>query len=683
MKNRSFTKTVSKITAAVVMLTLIILACLPAFAAETKPTVINTTYPTFDFVREIAGDLVENIMLLPPGSESHSFEPTPRDIISIGSSDLFIYAGGESDVWISKILDSMDGGPKTTLALVGMVDAVEEEIVEGMEHEHDEDAFDPASVKDRPMTDFDGNWKTILPYVMNGQLNDYIQKRADSSEVSFEEMLETTKYRLRSDFDVFSVRNGVVTINGISALYTYAGFRTTDTSAWYSLKLADGTPGMPIYIAFNDHSTGNAEDAHDHDSDSVAHTHFRYGDDLDALMAATDWSTFYVDADADAFAIKLTMLGLSLEQYIDQGVQLGEEFLIEDRPTLADWYGDWQSVYPLIVDNTLDEVWEHKNEADDAKTAQEYKEAALYSYNTDVDRLVIKGDSITFIIDGSPVTARYEYAGQVRILEGNKWWVRYAYRAAGERNNAPLYVFFSDHEVQPTDDLEHFHLYMGDDYDELYNNSTIYPTYYPSAMSGEEVADEMIGHGSGEHSHDHESEEAELDEHVWTSPKNAKLIVAQLTEQLAQLDPANAGTYRANASAYLAKLDGLDAAFQNVVYNAVRKTVVFGDRFPFRYLADAYGLTYYAAFSGCSTETEASAATIKFLIDKVNDESVPVVFHIELSSEKIADAICEETGATKLLLHAVHNVTKSDFDDGIGYLELMTRNIDALKEALN
>jgi zinc transport system substrate-binding protein len=176
--------------------------------------------------------------------------------------------------------------------------------------------------------------------------------------------------------------------------------------------------------------------------------------------------------------------------------------------------------------------------------------------------------------------------------------------------------------------------------------------------------------------------EPEYDEHIWTSPKNAALIVAAITEALCETDAANADAYRANAALYRAKLNELDTAFQTVVNNAKRKTIVFGDRFPFRYFADAYGLSYFAAFPGCSTETEPSAATVAFLIDKIKAEGIPVVFHIELSNERMADTIAGETGAKKRLLHAVHNISKRDFDSGVTYLELMTRNVDILREAL-
>jgi zinc transport system substrate-binding protein len=197
-----------------------------------------------------------------------------------------------------------------------------------------------------------------------------------------------------------------------------------------------------------------------------------------------------------------------------------------------------------------------------------------------------------------------------------------------------------------------------------------------------EVVEEEIVEGMEEEEEEGEAEGPEYDEHVWTSPKNARLIVRKITDVLKEVDKPNAPEYERNAAAYIEKLTGLDASFQEVVNNGKRKTFVFGDRFPFRYFADAYGLSYFAAFPGCSTETECSAATVAFLVDKIRAEKIPVVFHIELSNEKIADIICEETGAKKLLFHAVHNIAKSDFDRGLGYYVLMSQNVQNLKEAL-
>jgi zinc transport system substrate-binding protein len=194
-----------------------------------------------------------------------------------------------------------------------------------------------------------------------------------------------------------------------------------------------------------------------------------------------------------------------------------------------------------------------------------------------------------------------------------------------------------------------------------------------------EAVDEEIVEGMEEDGDD----AAAYDEHVWTSPGNAILIVQTITETLCETDAANSGYYRQNAASYIEELRLLDIAFSEVVSGSKRSTIVFADRFPFRYFADAYGLTYYAAFPGCSTDTEPSAATVKFLIDKIRAERIPVVFHIELSNERMANAISGETGAKNLLLHSSHNITKKDFDSGLGYLEIMKNNVENLKEALD
>jgi len=196
-----------------------------------------------------------------------------------------------------------------------------------------------------------------------------------------------------------------------------------------------------------------------------------------------------------------------------------------------------------------------------------------------------------------------------------------------------------------------------------------------------DVVEEEIVEGMEENEQD-DDDEPEYDEHVWTSPQNAKLIVRAISDVLCEIDDENAETYRQNTASYITKLDDLDRAFRNVVDNAARKTIVFGDRFPFRYFVDAYGLDYFAAFPGCSTETEPSAKTIAFLIEKIKETQIPVVFHAEMSNGKVAETISGETGAKVLTLHSCHNISKDDFSKGATYLELMTKNVDALKEAL-
>lgn len=184
-----------------------------------------------------------------------------------------------------------------------------------------------------------------------------------------------------------------------------------------------------------------------------------------------------------------------------------------------------------------------------------------------------------------------------------------------------------------------------------------------------------------EHDHDHEGEA--VDEHVWTSPKNAQDIVAAITDTLCELDTANADTFRRAADAYKADLSALDSDFAAAVAAGQRRTLVFADRFPFRYFADEYGLTYHSAYEGCDSHAEPSAATVAALIDLAKAEQVPVVLYIEFSNQKLADTLAESTGAEKRLFHSCHNVTADEMAAGATYLSLMRQNLAVLKEALS
>lgn len=203
-------------------------------------------------------------------------------------------------------------------------------------------------------------------------------------------------------------------------------------------------------------------------------------------------------------------------------------------------------------------------------------------------------------------------------------------------------------------------------------------------LRAEEEKEGMMEEKGEEASADGESEEEiEYDEHIWTSPVNAVSVMYRLTDEICALDPQNEERYRKNADEYIAELFRLDTSFCNVCASSKRHTVLFGDRFPFLYFVKEYGLDYYAAFPGCSSETEPNAATIAFLIDKVTEENIPVVFKESLSNGNIANAIAEEGEAKVLNFYSCHNISADDFAHGETYISLMKKNLAALEEALN
>ena len=179
-----------------------------------------------------------------------------------------------------------------------------------------------------------------------------------------------------------------------------------------------------------------------------------------------------------------------------------------------------------------------------------------------------------------------------------------------------------------------------------------------------------------------EEDEIEYDEHVWTSPRNAAVICRAICEELCALDEAGAEEYRGNCESYCAKLDELDAAFRDIVAEARGNCLIFADRFPARYFVEEYGLDYFAAFPGCADDTEPSARTVAFLIDRVRGQDIPAVLYIEYSNQKMADVVCEDTGCGKRLFHTCHTVSAEDLKNGATYLGLMWANTESVKEAL-
>ncbi len=220
---------------------------------------------------------------------------------------------------------------------------------------------------------------------------------------------------------------------------------------------------------------------------------------------------------------------------------------------------------------------------------------------------------------------------------------------------------------------------------------------------GDTVKEEEVVEGmeADDHDHDHEDEDhqsaedesheeheegPEYDEHVWLSLKNAKTLCAYMTDQLSDLDPAHADAYQTNGDAYLKQLDGLDREYQAAVDGGSVNTLLFGDRFPFRYLVDDYGLNYYAAFVGCSAETEASFETIAFLANKIDELGLNGVLTIEGAQHKIAQTIVDNTAEKNqaiLTMDSMQSVTSKDVEAGETYLSIMQSNLDVLKTALN
>ena len=398
----------------------------------------------------------------------------------------------------------------------------------------------------------------------------------------------------------------------------------------------------------------------------------------DALKNATNKDMQVInllDVLKDSIKTEESMPGMQAEEGHNHGYAHFEDSDVQDR-TLSDWDGDWQSVYPYLQDGVLDEVMEKKAESGE-KTAEEYKEYYENGYKTDVSQITIDAENNTmcFVKNGVASKATYEYKGyQIYDYESGSRGVRYFFEATSGDADAPKYVQFSDHGIAPGK-AEHFHIYAGNDgFDALSEEMENWPTYYPADMSGKEIAEDMLEH-----------EEKEYDEHVWLSLKNAQTLCKAIAEALETADPEHKDVYAANVDSYLEKLSSLDGQYQDAVANGSQKTLLFGDRFPFRYMVDDYGLKYYAAFAGCSAESEASFETISFLAKKVDELGLKNIMTIENSDQKIAKTIRDNTKDKNqeiLSLDSMQSTTSEDVKNGTTYLSVMESNLDVLKKAM-
>ena len=196
----------------------------------------------------------------------------------------------------------------------------------------------------------------------------------------------------------------------------------------------------------------------------------------------------------------------------------------------------------------------------------------------------------------------------------------------------------------------------------------------------EETVEGMQGGHDHEEGHDHLGEVLSMDEHVWTAPRNAAAVTRIIGQRLALLDRSNGEAYAAGAEAYALELEELDRDFAAFFNTLPDRTIVFGDRFPLLYFAEAYDLDYYAAFPGCGAQTEPSAATVAFLTRKVREEGLPAVWYIEFSNHLVADSIAEAAGVETAQFHTCHNVSRAELEAGATYLSLMRANLETLRE---
>ena len=375
--------------------------------------------------------------------------------------------------------------------------------------------------------------------------------------------------------------------------------------------------------------------------------------------------------------------------------------------SLSEFEGEWTSAYVYYKNGSLDSAIEFTASQEPKTDLAALKKCYDQGLKTSIDYINIKGSNVSFTISGKTTEAKYGYAGYkiVQYAAGNRG-VRYFFEVKGKANGCPKYIGFNDHMIAPTKP-EHYHFYSSNvSIDDMCKESDNWPTYFPKSYTKDQVSKAFAGynpmaHHSAAEDHDHEhhhheaeahhhhhhddEEEVEYDEHVWLSLKNAIVITNVLSEKIQKIDSSNAGVYKANAGAYTKQLSDLDREYEKAVAIASKKTVLFGDRFPFRYLTEDYGLKYFAAFVGCSAESEASFETVAFLAKKVDELGLKSVLTIEKGDKKIAKTIVSSTKSKNqeiLEMDSLQSVNESDIKSGRNYLSAMKKNLEVLKKAL-
>ena len=287
----------------------------------------------------------------------------------------------------------------------------------------------------------------------------------------------------------------------------------------------------------------------------------------------------------------------------------------------------------------------------------------------------------------------FAYAEKLQVVAANFPCYDFARQVAGEHADVKMLIRPGTEvhafEPSPSDILEigrsDLFVYVGgesdawaDDILESFDDGPQAIRLMEHVRTLEEV--HYVGDG---HQHHHDQSELALDEHVWTSPKNALSMLRAVEAALCETDQVNTETYRVNADAYAAEIEALDAELTRIVEDAKRHELMFADRFPFLYMAHDYGLHYSAAFSSCATETEPSARKLVELIERIRDEEIPVVYTIEMSTGTIARTLAEETGAEVMEMHSVQTVRQSEFENGESYVSLMKKNLAAIEKGLS
>lgn len=493
------------------LLSLLLIACGSQDQTSDKPSIVTTFYPVYEFTRQIVGDEADVQLLIDAGTEVHDFEPSAKDVAVIEEADTLVYANENMEIWIPEVqknLKKAKSSVKTISATEGMLLLPGSE--EGHDHAEGEDhnhAYDPhvwvspyraikmvESLRDSLIKQYpdkkDVYTKNAATYLKKLKALDktYTDSLSQAKQKSFVTQHTAFAY-LALDYGLTQV-----SVNGLTP--------ENEPSASRLAELADYIKTYDIkYIYFEETASSRVAET------LAAETKVKTAvlNPLESLtQKAMDDGKDYISAMEDNLkALQLTTEQAGPDVQPESGQEdkktvyngYFEDADIKDR-SIEDYQGDWQSVYPYLLDGTLDQVWDYKAKAPGASmTADEYKTYYDTGYKTDVDQIKIKGDTMDFIVDGKSHKYTYKYVGyKVLTYEKGNRGVRYLFEATDSDAGPYKYVQFSDHAIAPVD-TGHFHIYFGGESQEkLLEELENWPTYYPTGLSGFDIAQEMLAH---------------------------------------------------------------------------------------------------------------------------------------------------------------------------------------------
>jgi zinc transport system substrate-binding protein len=480
-----------------------------------------TVYPLQYFAEQIAGDEAVVESILPPGSDPHHYEPTTKEMVKIAESDALIYNGAGLEPFAEQISESIQSEDVKIVEASKGVDLISH----GHDHEgdhEDEHAGHHHGDKD-PHVWLD----PIRSIKLAENIKDTLVELKPEKEETFTKNFEELKGDLENLEEEFHTKLEKLPGNRIIVSHAAYGYweqtygieqiavtglspsnepsqkelqNIIEIAEKYGLKHVFFEQNVTPKVAEVVRKEIGAEALRIHNLSVLTEEEIKNNEDYFTLMhqnldvlskALAEPSKVSEEAsesehDHDHHHVHDEETEKIYEGYF-------EDSQVEDRD-LSDWEGDWQSVYPFLTDGTLDEVFAHKAEHEEDKTAEEYKEYYKEGYQTDADRVLIEGNTVTFYENGEENSGVYKYDGsEILTYEAGNRGVRFIFKLEGESEALPQYIQFSDHSIFPTK-AGHYHLYWGDDREALLNEVTNWPTYYPSDMTGEEIADEMMAH---------------------------------------------------------------------------------------------------------------------------------------------------------------------------------------------